>query len=49
LEDAPYEFRRPGYGITPDQFERLLDFRFREDLPGGHMVRLFDLEASDDK
>lgn len=49
LEDAPYEFRRPGYGITPDQFERLRDCRFRKDLPGGHMVRIFELEPPGDK
>lgn len=44
LKDAKILFRRPGFGVAPDQFESLTDVVFRRDLPAGHMVTLSDLE-----
>ncbi len=44
LHDAKVLFRRPGYGLSPDQFEVLTDARFRRDLPAGHMLAATDLE-----
>lgn len=44
LHDVKVLFRRPGYGLPPDQYEALVDARFRRDLPAGHMVIAADLE-----
>ena len=44
LREVSVEFRRPGYGISPDQYESLLEATFRSDLPPGHTVALSDLE-----
>jgi N,N'-diacetyllegionaminate synthase len=44
LHDARVMFRRPGYGLRPDEYERMTDARLRRDLPAGHMVMSFDLE-----
>lgn len=44
LHDAKVLFRRPGYGLPPDQYEALDNARFRHDLPAGHMVTAADLE-----
>jgi sialic acid synthase SpsE len=44
LHDARVLFRRPGYGLAPDQFEAMPDARFRGDLPAGHVVTAADLE-----
>jgi N,N'-diacetyllegionaminate synthase len=44
LQDAKVLFRRPGYGLAPDQYETMFDARFRRDLPAGHMVTAADLE-----
>jgi N,N'-diacetyllegionaminate synthase len=44
LRDCKVMFRRPGHGLRPDQYERLVDARLRRDLPAGHMVTPFDLE-----
>ena len=48
LGGAIVEFRRPGFGISPDVYESLVEHRFLADLPAGHMVRLEDIinEAS---
>lgn len=45
---AIVEFRRPGFGISPDVYESFVEYRFLADLSAGHMVRLGDLtnEAS---
>lgn len=43
LLDVEVDFRRPGFGIGPDMYERLCEARFRADLPAGHMLRLEDL------
>jgi N,N'-diacetyllegionaminate synthase len=44
LHDLQVMFRRPGYGLRPDQYEQMTDARLRRDLPAGHMVRPSDLE-----
>lgn len=44
LHDCKVLFRRPGYGVGPDQYERLTEARLRRDLPAGHMVVMSDLE-----
>jgi N,N'-diacetyllegionaminate synthase len=44
LHDSRVMFQRPGYGLAPDQYERMTDARLRRDLPAGHMVRPSDLE-----
>lgn len=40
LGDIAVSFRRPGYGLSPDEYEKLLDACFREDLRAGMMVGL---------
>jgi sialic acid synthase SpsE len=44
LHDRQVVFRRPGYGLRPDQYEQMADARLRRDLPAGHMVTPSDLE-----
>ncbi|MFZ0694770.1 MAG: N-acetylneuraminate synthase family protein [Alphaproteobacteria bacterium] len=44
LHDCHVMFRRPGYGLRPDQYEQMKDARLRRDLPAGHMVTSSDLE-----
>ena len=44
LAEAKPEFRRPGTGLAPDDYEALLERRFRHDLPAGRMVTTTDLE-----
>lgn len=46
LSQAAVEFRRPGFGLPPDQYERLGDAEFRHDLPAGHMIKISDLAAN---
>ncbi len=43
LGDVTVDFRRPGFGIGPDMYEKLLGFSFRTDLPKGHMISFNDL------
>jgi sialic acid synthase SpsE len=43
LKAAKVVFRRPGFGIGPDQYEALLETVFQRDLPAGHRVELGDL------
>jgi len=45
LGDVEVEFRRPGHGISPDQYERLVDMRLAKDLPVAHLLSLADLTA----
>jgi N,N'-diacetyllegionaminate synthase len=45
LRDAKVLFRRPGFGVAPDQYEAWPDARFRYDLPAGHMVTASDLNV----
>jgi N,N'-diacetyllegionaminate synthase len=44
LGDAQVLFRRPGFGMAPDQYEAMVSARFRHDLPAGHMVAVADVE-----
>jgi sialic acid synthase SpsE len=44
LEQAKISFRRPGYGVTPESYQDLLQAKFRRDLPAGHMLTLADIE-----
>jgi N,N'-diacetyllegionaminate synthase len=44
LGKARVIFRRPGFGLGPDQYEQSLDARFRNDLPAGHRISAGDLE-----
>jgi N,N'-diacetyllegionaminate synthase len=39
------EFRRPGFGIGPDDFERLADRVLARDVPAGHMLASLDLDC----
>jgi N,N'-diacetyllegionaminate synthase len=44
LHDAEVLFRRPGYGLAPDNYETRTTACFRRDLPAGHMIVAEDLE-----
>ena len=43
LSDCKIEFRRPGFGISPDQFELLLNSFLVRDLQPGQILNLTDL------
>jgi N,N'-diacetyllegionaminate synthase len=43
LKDAAVQFRRPGFGLGPDEYEAMPEGKFRSDLPAGHMVTRSDL------
>lgn len=43
LRRDDFEFRRPGYGIKPDEYPRFLRLAYRNDLPAGHMLEPSDL------
>lgn len=43
LRDVAVDFRRPGTGIPPDLFEKLIDLKLSADLPAGHQIMLQDL------
>ncbi|MCE9642632.1 MAG: N-acetylneuraminate synthase family protein, partial [Betaproteobacteria bacterium] len=40
------DFRRPGFGIEPQEFERFLGMRFAHALPAGHIVMPADLVSA---
>lgn len=44
LSDLKVVFSRPGYGIAPDEFERLAGTKLRRALPKGHMLAYGDIE-----
>ncbi len=44
LDEAQLLFRRPGFGVGPDEVESLGERRFRRDLPAGHVLTVGDLE-----
>ena len=46
LGDAPVVFRRPGDGLAPDVYARLLDARFARDLPAGAKLGVADLVSA---
>ena len=39
------EFRRPGYGIAPNEFESLIGLKYAQDLEAGHRLSFADLEG----
>lgn len=43
LGDVQVDFRRPGYGIGPDEYEGLMALPLKTDLPKGHMLSFNDL------
>lgn len=44
LHELKIEFQRPGWGMGPDEFERLTDGKLRESLLKGHMLTYGDIE-----
>ena len=44
VSSATVEFRRPGYGIAPNQFEGVVDLHFKKDPSAGDMLIWSDLE-----
>jgi sialic acid synthase SpsE len=45
LADAPIMFRRPGFGLRPDQVEAMADWVFTRDYEPGERVAFTDLRA----
>ena len=45
LQDVAVEFRRPGYGIGPEQYEALLNHEFNKDVNAGDMLNITDLTS----
>lgn len=43
LKDVRVEFKRPGYGISPEDYEKLVDKRFVRSIKGGNLLQLSDL------
>ena len=46
LIDCQIEFRRPGFGIRPDQFEKMKNYVLSRDIEAGAMIQLNDLTWS---
>ena len=44
LEECEIEFRRPGFGISPDHYEEIRGGLLKHDLPAGHMLSVADLK-----
>jgi N,N'-diacetyllegionaminate synthase len=44
LSDCKIEFRRPGFGIRPDQFELVKDCSIVKNLQAGHMLNFSDIK-----
>ncbi|MGR2736820.1 N-acetylneuraminate synthase family protein [Billgrantia sp. Q4P2] len=42
LKDVKYKFKRPGFGIAPDEYEAFLESEFKKGLSKGHVVMLED-------
>jgi sialic acid synthase SpsE len=43
LGSLKVEFRRPGHGLGPDEFERLAQAKLARDLPAGQMLTVADV------
>ena len=43
LSELQVEFRRPGFGMAPNEYEALLDCVLARDLDSGHMLLTGDL------
>lgn len=47
LGEVDVKFQRPGFGISPDSYEELCDYRFTADLEAGHRLDHKDLVLED--
>jgi N,N'-diacetyllegionaminate synthase len=45
LSEDSIEFRRPGFGLSPDKFESVVGLCFATDLKAGHLLAASDLVA----
>lgn len=43
VKDLKVDFRRPGYGMGPDEFERCADMKLKRALQKGHMLAQSDI------
>ncbi len=43
VQRADFEFRRPGYGIKPHEYENIIGLTYARDLQRGHMLGYGDL------
>ncbi|SES34732.1 N-acetylneuraminate synthase [Vreelandella subterranea] len=43
LSSAKVKFKRPGYGVAPDQYEKMVGMSFNKALPKGHVLSVQDL------
>lgn len=43
LKDAKISFKRPGFGVTPEEYELLLEKEVRSDMKKGEMLKREDL------
>jgi len=43
LKEVAVNFQRPGYGISPDEYEHLLEMKVKTDLKIGHRLSRHDL------
>lgn len=44
LKNLAVVFRRPGFGMTPNQFDQWQELTLRKDLPAGHILQPQDIE-----
>ena len=42
IRDCQIEFRRPGFGISPDYYEKILDSKLIKNLDSGSMLKMSD-------
>jgi len=46
LGNVSISFRRPGFGVSPDQFENMLKYSFKKKFPAGKCIYAEDLNPS---
>lgn len=44
LKNLEIEFQRPGYGLSPDNYEKFLNRRLKSNFPAGHLLKFEDFE-----
>ena len=44
LSDCEIEFRRPGYGISPDKFQLFQNYFLNKDIKGGEIIKKTDID-----
>tara|TARA_B100000886_G_scaffold253385_1_gene179124 strand:- start:225 stop:680 length:456 start_codon:yes stop_codon:yes gene_type:complete len=44
VKDMKLKFKRPGYGIPPSEYDKILDKKLKIDLKKGSQLSLYDLE-----